>query len=132
MNLICAHSNFSNLPASAIRGLHSYTRMPREALLAAYMHNHGGASGFHSTEVQLVNFILSKVFSCYAEAAIARYTIEVPCWLLPWCVRWGLPPSRDGTISFQAVHAYTPQSQYWPSHADEPIRVVYVPCFSGQ
>uniref|UniRef100_A0A7R9V4N8 Uncharacterized protein n=1 Tax=Chlamydomonas euryale TaxID=1486919 RepID=A0A7R9V4N8_9CHLO len=134
-------AHFAATPTSALRGYHSFTRMNKALLVERFLLSHGqhaagcaaaaaaGAAPLFSgpgpvpLQARMVAFVLTKVFTSYPEAAVARYSLEAPAWLLPWCARWGLRPCADGTVTVTAVHAYP------AGGSGAPVRVIYVPSF---
>eukprot|EP00798_Chlamydomonas_sp_ICE-L_P002143 gene2143-18192_t len=129
LNLLC-NTYFSQMPASFLRGYHSYTRLPKDMLWSRFISPLGNpppSQDSLKTQEKMTGFLMEHLFTNQPEAGIVKYTLKAPEWLIEWGTRWGLM-STNGIVNVLAVMAYAPGDAS-SSSGTSPAQAFYVPAF---
>lgn len=127
---------FQNLPTSAIKGYHSFTRTNKQRVAERFYSAYGpdrvpttNAWGVVSSFPHIVMHLLETELINCSEAAVYVYRVTVPDWMLSWCLRWGF---RTDVASFAAVHGYSASRSHTSVAGGEVYKaavVLYAPIF---
>eukprot|EP00798_Chlamydomonas_sp_ICE-L_P012726 gene12726-15972_t len=138
LNLLC-NTYFSQMPASFLRGYHSYTRLPKDMLWSRFISPLGNpppSQDSLKTQEKMTGFLMEHLFTNQPEAGIVKYTLKVCVrlffqmhlsGLIEWGTRWGLM-STNGIVNVLAVMAYAPGDAS-SSSGTSPAQAFYVPAF---
>lgn len=135
---ICKH-RLGELP---LVSSHSWTRAAKAVTCAKVQqhyeqHNQPQAH----MQLQMVAHMMDSILREQPEAAICRYSFNLqhacPCWLRPWCLRWGFTSEALHVLCIKAYCMSTPKLTGfdllgYPVHTSEPNQTadmtLYVPC----